>query len=64
MIMDKREWLVKLRECNGLTQTEVSEIIGIERSTYTKAELGYPVSVKTAKQIADYYQINRVVFFK
>lgn len=62
--MNKREWLVKLREHNNLTQIEVSKMIGIERSTYTKAELGYPVSINTAKQIADFYQIDWVLFFK
>lgn len=62
--MEKREWLIELRENRDLTQIEVSKMIGIERSTYTKAELGNPVSVKTAKQIANYYQIDWVLFFK
>lgn len=62
--MGKREWLVGLRNTSDLTQEEVSKVIGIERSTYAKAELGYSISVNTAKLIADFYGVNWVLFFE
>lgn len=61
---EKREWLVHLRNTAGLTQKEVAEIVGIERSTYAKAELGYPVSVPTAKHIADVLNFQWTAFFE
>lgn len=62
--MRKREWLISLRNTTDLTQEEVSEVIGIERSTYAKAELGYSISVNTAKMIADYYDVDWTLFFE
>lgn len=63
-LLERREWLVDLRDTSDLTQVEVSQLIGIERSTYTKAEIGYPISVKTAKMIANYYGVDWTLFFK
>lgn len=48
----KRFWLMSLRKKENLTHVQVAEKAGIERSTYTKAENGFPVSVGTAKAIS------------
>lgn len=63
-LLERRGWLVDLRDKNDLTQVEVSRLIGIERSTYAKAEIGYSISVKTAKMIADYYEVDWTLFFE
>ena len=60
----KRDWLVKIRTETGLTQEAVAEKAKIERSTYTKAENGYPVRVKTAKSIANVLGFNWILFFE
>ncbi|WP_017728560.1 helix-turn-helix transcriptional regulator [Halalkalibacterium ligniniphilum] len=60
----KRSWLVTLRNEIGLTQEAVAEMAKIERSTYTKAENGYPVRVQTAKSIANVLGFNWILFFE
>ncbi len=35
-----------------------------ERSTYTKAELGYPVHIKTAKSISEILEFDWVYFYE
>lgn len=60
----RREWLYLLREQLGLTQEDVAKSISIERSTYAKAELGYSLSVDTAKKIASFYEIDWAIFFE
>nr|WP_304459260.1 helix-turn-helix transcriptional regulator [Alicyclobacillus sendaiensis] len=60
----KREWLAKLRIERQLTHEQVAEMARIERSTYTKAELGHPVSLRTAKQIASVFGVSWVLFFE
>jgi len=58
-----REWLCKFRTEAGMTQEEVAALSNIERSTYTKAELGYPVHIKTAKCIAEVLEFDWIYFF-
>lgn len=36
--MKSRYWLINLRKNKGLTQEQVAQFAGIDRSTYTKAE--------------------------
>ncbi|ARK28741.1 helix-turn-helix transcriptional regulator [Halalkalibacter krulwichiae] len=63
MELVKRNWLAELRNDIGLTQEAVAKMAKIERSTYTKAENGYPVRVKTAKSIASVLGVNWTLFF-
>ncbi|GGK32987.1 hypothetical protein GCM10010965_27330 [Caldalkalibacillus thermarum] len=60
----KRYWLYKLRKDHDLTQEQIAKLAGIERSTYTKAENGYPVSIETAKAIGKVFGISWVKFFE
>lgn len=64
MSIDKRCWLRDLREGIGLTQEEVALAVSISRSTYTKVELGYPVSFSTANKIGDYFNVSWTRFFE
>ncbi|MFD1707691.1 MULTISPECIES: helix-turn-helix transcriptional regulator [Siminovitchia] len=59
----KRLWLCKMRKNSGLTQWQVAKDLEIGRSTYAKAELGYAVSVDTAKRIAQLFGVSWVLFF-
>lgn len=60
----RRDWLIELRNSKGLTQEEAAKMSGIERSTYTKAENGSTVGVKTAKKIADTFGFDWTLFFE
>ncbi|MDI3327985.1 MAG: helix-turn-helix transcriptional regulator [Alicyclobacillaceae bacterium] len=61
--MKRRDWLVQLRVRKGLTHEQVARMAEIERSTYTKAENGAPVRVKTAKKIAAVLDFPWVLFY-
>lgn len=63
MKLEKRYWLFILRDNRDLTQEEVANSIKISRSTYTKAELGYPISYNTAKKIGDFFSVDWALFF-
>lgn len=60
----KRDWLRNIRTDSGLTQEEVAKLCSIDRTTYTKAELGYPVHIKTAKRISEVLEFNWVCFYE
>lgn len=60
----RRDWLIELRYSKGLTQEKAAKMSGIERSTYTKAENGSKIGVKTAKKIADTFGIDWTLFFE
>ncbi|RFB31382.1 XRE family transcriptional regulator [Brevibacillus sp. VP] len=62
--MNSRNWLIDLRKSKGLTHEQVARLAGINRSTYTKAENGFAVSVKTAKRIASVFGIDWTIFFE
>jgi len=64
MKYERREWLIKIRKNKGLTQEEVAKRCNIERSTYTKAEIGYPIHIKTAKIIAEILDFQWIKFFE
>lgn len=61
--MKRRNWLISIRNNKKLTQEEAAELANIKRSTYTKAELGYPVRVKTAQKIGSALGFNWTLFF-
>lgn len=42
----------------------MATLSGLERSTYAKAELGYSISVKTAKKIASVFGFDWSIFFE
>ncbi|WP_144559927.1 helix-turn-helix domain-containing protein [Shouchella miscanthi] len=56
--------LVKKRTESNLTQAKVAEIIGIDRSYYTKIELGLVPSVKVAKKLANLFNLKWTIFFE
>lgn len=64
MQYEKREWLIDYRKNASLTQEEVAKLCSIERSTYTKAEIGYPIHIKTAKKIATVLDFDWKYFFE
>ena len=59
----KREWLCELRAEADMTQEDVAVLSSIDRSTYTKAELGYSVHIKTAKAIAKVLEFDWTCFY-
>ena len=60
----RRDWLCEIRIDKGLTQENTAKLARIERSTYTKAELGYPVHIKTAKSISEVLEFDWVYFYE
>lgn len=62
--MKKRQWLADMRKQRNLTHEQAAAIAGVDRSTYTKAENGWPVSVPTAKKIASALQFDWARFFE
>ncbi|USG64036.1 helix-turn-helix transcriptional regulator [Brevibacillus ruminantium] len=62
--MKRRTWLINMRNSKGLTQEKAAELAGVERSTYTKAENGSSVAVKTAKKIASAFDCDWTLFFE
>jgi transcriptional regulator with XRE-family HTH domain len=58
------QFLVNKRIQLGLTQEKVAELVGIERSYYTKIENGTQPSVKVAKKIAGVLQFEWPLFFE
>ena len=51
------------REEIKLTQEQLAEIVGVDRSTITKIENGGRTSVKTAKKIAKVLGFEWTLFF-
>lgn len=63
-MIQKRDWLIKLRIQQGLTHQNVADAAGIKRTTYTTIELGCRnPSVETAKKIADVLKFEWTIFF-
>ena len=61
--MENREWLVKCR--GSISQQEVADRSGINRSFYTQIETGKRnPSVLTAKKIAIVLGLDWTIFFK
>lgn len=62
-IKEPRKWLTEMR--GNVTQQEVAEAAGIQRSFYTQIETGERnPSVKTAKQIALVLNFDWTIFFE
>jgi len=62
-----REWLVKIREKQGLSQYGVAAKAGISQSFYSGIELGNrgnKLPVQTAKKIADALGFEWDMFYK
>lgn len=60
----KREWLVDLRNEEGLTQAEMAKKIGISRPYYTQIETGVKSPTgQTALRIATILDIDMRNFF-
>lgn len=55
--------LIERRKKLGLSQQEVADAVGIDRSYYTKIENGLTPSVKVAKAIGKILGINWTNFF-
>ncbi|GAA4715235.1 helix-turn-helix domain-containing protein [Brevibacillus fulvus] len=62
--MKSNSWLVEIRMRKQLTQKEVANLAGIERSYYTKIENGAIPSVKVAKRIAEVLETNWTFFYE
>lgn len=60
--MDKRQWLEIIT--GNITHEHAAELAGIERSTYTKAVNGYPISIRTAKKISRAFGFDWKLFFE
>lgn len=60
----KPEQLVHLRKEKGLTQQEVSDRAGIDRSYYSKIETGMTPSVRVAKQLGKTLGFTWTLFFE
>ncbi|WP_291291841.1 helix-turn-helix transcriptional regulator [Enterococcus sp.] len=59
-----REWLIRQREKNGLTQEQVAKESEIERTYYNMIERGKRrPSVEVAKRIGNVLQFDWTVFF-
>jgi putative transcriptional regulator len=59
-----REWLIKQREKNGLTQDQVAKESKIERTYYNMIERGKRrPSVEVAKRIGEVLQFDWTYFF-
>jgi transcriptional regulator with XRE-family HTH domain len=61
--VNKRRWLIKLRNSQNLTQEEVARRVKIDRTSYTKIENGGALSVKVAKRIGEELGFQWSIFF-
>ncbi|MGF9822652.1 helix-turn-helix transcriptional regulator [Brevibacillus agri] len=62
--MNPNHWLVNIRSEKNMTQEQVAELAGIDRSWYTKIEKGTTPSVKVAKKIASALDFPWTNFFE
>ncbi|RJS59176.1 helix-turn-helix transcriptional regulator [Bacillus sp. PK3_68] len=59
----KNTWLVEKRNEKELSHQEIADLVGIDRSYYTKIENGLRPSVKVAKSIANHLDFDWTLFF-
>lgn len=52
------------RENKRLTQEQLAEIVGVDRTTITKIENGSRPSVRTAQKIAEALKFDWTIFFE
>lgn len=62
--MSRYHWLVSLRRQLGLTQAEVAQRAGIDRTYYNKIERGKAPSVRVAMRIANALGFRWTLFFE
>lgn len=63
-MLEKREWLIALRQKKGLTQEEVAAQVGMHPSAFTHIENGTRnPSVNKAKLIASVLEFDWTKFF-
>ena len=55
--------LVQRRKLLGYSQQDVADLIGIDRSYYSKIENGLTPSVKVAKALGQHLGIDWTIFF-
>lgn len=56
--MQVNERLKILREAKGVSQQEISDILGINRTTYVKYESGASSPTRQLQQLADYFNVT------
>ena len=62
---NSRIWLIDIRNEKGMTQQDVADKAGINRSFYTQIEIGTRTpSVDTAKRIAAVLEFDWTIFFE
>lgn len=61
--MNPNQWLVDIRVQQNMTHEQVAELVGIDRSWYTKIENGTTPSVKVAKKIGEILNFPWANFF-
>ncbi|MED4866145.1 helix-turn-helix transcriptional regulator [Heyndrickxia faecalis] len=59
----KKKLLVQRRELLGYSQQDVADLVGIDRSYYTKIENGLTPSVKVAKALGYHLGFDWTIFF-
>lgn len=58
-----KEILLERRKLLGYSQQDVADLVGIDRSYYSKVETGLSPSVKVAKSIGKHLGIDWTIFF-
>jgi len=58
------ELLIERRKILNYSQQNIAELVGIDRSYYTKIESGLVPSVKVAKLIGRHLGVEWTIFFK
>lgn len=58
----KSNWLANKRNAKGYSHQEIADLVGIDRSYYTKIENGLIPSVKVARSIAKHLDFEWEIF--
>ncbi|WP_046178825.1 helix-turn-helix transcriptional regulator [Domibacillus tundrae] len=59
----KNNWLADKRSAKDYSHQEIADLVGIDRSYYTKIENGLVPSVKVAQSIAKHLEFEWTIFF-
>lgn len=59
----KNKLLIQRRKLLNLSHQDVADLVGIDRSYYTKIENGLTPSVKVAKSLGEHLGFNWTIFF-
>ncbi|MGG3452325.1 helix-turn-helix transcriptional regulator [Domibacillus aminovorans] len=60
----KNNWLEKKRHEYKYSHQDIADLVGVDRSYYTKIENGLTPSVKVAKAIASHLDFEWTLFFE